>query len=131
MPTEAYPALFVVPKTLEDDDGVHRPADCPTEDEVLAVVNEALERWSPSDMVVDVRRGERLLQEEYPPADPIEVEGVTVVFGQVPAPEAEGYYDGPFQTAKLALGRELPVEVWIDAVARETPREVAPETSDR
>lgn len=118
--TDAYPALFVVPKSEPDDDGVYRPADCPTEAEVTAVVNDALEAegWTPADTVLDVRRGTRALQDEVPPEEPVDVEGVTVVFDQSPAPEAEGYYAGPFQVAKMALGDAFTAEVWVDAVQR-------------
>lgn len=113
MTEEAYPALFVVPR----GGGVETP----TEDDVLQTVNDALEdvNYTPHDTVLDVRRGARDLQDEIPPAAPIEVEGVTVVFDQVQAPEASDYYDGPFEVAKMALGREFDdCEVWIDAVIR-------------
>lgn len=117
--TEAYPALFVVPRPVEDgEDGVMRTPEPPTADEVTDVVNEALESagWTPHDTVLDARRGARQLQEEVPPADPIEVEGVTVVFAQSPAPEAQGHYSGPFEVSKQALGKKYSAEVWIDAV---------------
>jgi len=119
--TEAYPALFVVPKPIEGDGGVYRTPEPPSESDVVDVVNEALEDkgWTPHDTVLDVRRGERKLQDEVPPADPIIADGVTVVFPQSPAPEAEGYeYNGPINVAKHALGRSFQAEVWIDAVMR-------------
>lgn len=117
--TEAYPALFVVMKAVEGDDGVYRTPDTPTESDVLEVVNDALESagWK-GHHVIDCRRGERELQDEIPPEPPVTVEGVTVVFDQSPAPEAEGYYDGPFEVAKQALGEAFDAEVWIDAVVR-------------
>jgi len=120
MGEKAYPALFVVPKPAQDDDGVYRTPDAPTATDVTNVVNDALENdgWTPHDTVIDVRRGERELQDEVPPADPITTEGVTVVFAQSPAPEAEGYYEGPFVVAKKALGEAFQAEIWVDAVIR-------------
>jgi len=105
---------------VEGDDGVHRKADVPTEAAVTEVVNTALEDagWTPADTVLDVRAGTRELQDEVPPEEPIEAEGVTVVFDQSPAPEVEGYHDGPFTLAKHALGDAFECEVWVDAVLR-------------
>ena len=120
MNQRAYPALFIVPKMIEGQDGVHRKAQVPNEDIVTDVVNDALEDegWSPETSIVDVRQGTRKLQDEYPPEEPIEAEGVTVVFDQTPAPEAEGYGRGPVNTALFSLGNEFDCEVWIDAVCR-------------
>lgn len=120
MSESAYPALFLVPKPVEGEDGVRRTPDPPSEAEVAEVVNEALEEvgWTAADAVTDVRAGVREVQDEVPPADPVEVAGVTVVLDQLPAPEAEGYYDGPFEVVKMALGEAFEAEVWIDAVIR-------------
>ena len=121
MEEQAYPALFVVPKTKKRDDGVHYTPEPPTVDKVVSIVNEALEDsgWTEGTNFIDARAGTRELQDEVPPADPVDVDGVTVVFDQTPAPEAEGYgWSGPFATAKMALGEQLHVEVWIDAVVR-------------
>lgn len=117
---DAYPALFVVPKMVEGDDGVWRTAELPAPQDVTDVVNDALDEagWTAHDTVIDVREGVRELQDEVPPKEPVATEGVTVVFDQSPAPEAEGYPDGPFTIAKMALGEAFEVEVWIDAVVR-------------
>lgn len=120
MVEEAYPALFIVPKPKEGDDGVYRTPEPPTSQEVTDTVNDALESagWTPRDTIIDVREGTRKLQDEVPPKDRIDVDGVTVVFDQSPAPEAEDHYDGPFEVAKKALGKDFHAEVWIDAVIR-------------
>ena len=107
---DAYPALLVVGKG---------GAELPATDEIRSVAVTTLEdEWNgAANSLIDARRDENAeLQDEVPPNEPINVEGVYLVFDQSPAPEAKGLYDGPILSVKKALTDAFEVSVWDDAV---------------
>jgi hypothetical protein len=84
-----HPALYIVhPSELDD------PEKVPAAAEVTEVITERLEDagWSnPWDFLLDVREGTVMIQDEVPPADPVEWYGVIAVFDQSEATMTHGY----------------------------------------
>jgi hypothetical protein len=102
------PALRLVPRAGQD---------VPPEHEVLEIIQEALEsnRWNQwHDDVLSVRTETTEIQDEVPPADPIDITVVTVVLSQQHVTER---YPGPFEIVLNILKSEFDQEVWIDAAS--------------
>jgi hypothetical protein len=109
--SRCQPAVFMVPKR----GGV----DVPPVADVVDTAREVLEAagWSnPSDILIDAREGELEIQDEVPPAPPVDVYGVALVFSQTEATFQYGY-EGPFREVLEGLADEYPEqELWISAV---------------
>jgi len=99
--------------------GISEPEDIPPGADVADAITDRLNEhgWSnPSDLLIDVREGAVPIQDEVPPADPVEMYGVVAVFSQTEATFTHGY-SGVFRLAMDGIHEQFPeLQIYVDAV---------------
>lgn len=119
MTSNCKPALFVV------GEGVSERGDLPPADDISgAVVDHLEEVWGEPCHLVDVLTGMVDIQDEVPPADPVKMYAVVLVFDQMPTIDYDPTVGNPLQEAIDVIYETFgpsyedggDVEVWIDAV---------------
>ena len=111
----ARPAIVVASPTREDLEAL------PATDTVLEAAIDGLTtggwgREQATDFIIDVREGDVPIQDEVPPAEPVEWPAVVVAFDQSPATFTYGF-DGPFRLAMTGVHEGFPdLDLYVDAV---------------
>ena len=111
----ARPALIVAAPSTDSREALPSPA------AVTDAVGDGLKAagWSreqATDFILDVREGKVPIQDEVPPADPVEWAAVVVTFGQAQATFTAGF-EGPFRLAQRGIHEAFPdLDLYVDAV---------------
>jgi len=111
----ARPAIVVAAPSTDDLKALPSP-EAVTDAVVDGLKAGGWSREQATDFVLDVREGRTPIQDEVPPAEPIEWAAVVVTFGQAQATFTTGF-EGPFRLAQQGIHETFPdLDLYVDAV---------------